>query len=139
MSQEGEKPVAAADSTPTIEPAADTATPAAVTETKPTPAQVPEATTPEQANKAGGSAVGSSEDARLSDKKYENPSALEVIQNMIDPDEEQRASAHMKGHISKTVIDDTFLFEAKEIYPESTLRINCMTHNAPATFYSKAE
>ena len=38
MSQEGEKPVAAADSTPTIEPAVDTATPAAVTETKPTPA-----------------------------------------------------------------------------------------------------
>jgi len=28
MSQEGEKPVAAADSTPTVEPPADTATPA---------------------------------------------------------------------------------------------------------------
>jgi len=58
---------------------------------------------------------------------------------MIDPSEESRASAYMKGHISKAVIDDTFLFEAKEIYPESTLRINCITHNAPATFYSKAE
>lgn len=45
----------------------------------------------------------------------------------------------MKGHISKTIIDDTFLYEAKEIYPESTLRINCQMHNAPATFYSKAE
>ena len=45
----------------------------------------------------------------------------------------------MKGHISKSIIDDTFLFEAKEIYPESTLRINCLQHNAPATFYSKAE
>lgn len=45
----------------------------------------------------------------------------------------------MKGHISKAIIDDTFLYEAKEIYPESTLRINCTTHNAPATFYSKAE
>lgn len=45
----------------------------------------------------------------------------------------------MKGHISKSIIDDTFLYEAKEIYPESTLRINCVTHNAPATFYSKAE
>ena len=58
---------------------------------------------------------------------------------MIDPSEEEKASVHMKGHISKTIIDDTFLYEAKEIYPESTLRINCLTHNAPATFYSKAE
>ena len=45
----------------------------------------------------------------------------------------------MKGHISKSAIEDTFLFEAKEVYPESTLRINCQTHNAPATFYSKVE
>lgn len=70
---------------------------------------------------------------------HHNPTALEVIQALIDPGEEEKASAHMKGHISKAIIDDTFLFEAKEIYPESTLRINCMTHNAPATFYSKAE
>lgn len=68
-----------------------------------------------------------------------NPTALEVIQALIDPQEEEKASAHMKGHISKAIIDDTFLYEAKEIYPESTLRINCTTHNAPATFYSKAE
>ena len=73
------------------------------------------------------------------DSAFEDPSALEVIQAMIDPSEEEKASVHMKGHISKTIIDDTFLFEAKEIYPESTLRINCLTHNAPATFYSKAE
>ena len=70
---------------------------------------------------------------------FENPSALEVIQSLIDPSEEEKASSHMKGHISKSIIDDTFLFDAKEIYPESTLRINCQTHNAPATFYSKAE
>ena len=57
--------------------------------------------------------------------KHHNPTALEVIQGLIDPDEEHKASAHMKGHISKSIIDDTFLFEAKEIYPESTLRINC--------------
>lgn len=58
---------------------------------------------------------------------------------MIDPEAEQRASAYMKGHVSKSIIDDTFLADAKEIYPESTLRINCQLHNAPATFYSKAE
>ena len=70
---------------------------------------------------------------------HHNPTALEVINSLIDPQEEEKASAHMKGHISKAIIDDTFLVEAKEIYPESTLRINCTTHNAPATFYSKAE
>lgn len=45
----------------------------------------------------------------------------------------------MKGHLSKKLIDDTFLYEAKEVYPESTLRINCEEHNAPATFFSEAE
>ena len=45
----------------------------------------------------------------------------------------------MKRHINKTIIDDTFLFEAKEIDLESTLKINCQTHNTPATVYSKAE
>ena len=68
-----------------------------------------------------------------------NPTALDVINTLIDPDEEQKASVFMKGHISKSAIEDTFLFEAKEVYPESTLRINCLTHNAPATFYSKVE
>ena len=43
---------------------------------------------------------------------HHNPTALEVIQNLIDPEEDKQASAHMKGHISKSIIDDTFLFEA---------------------------
>lgn len=85
---------------------------------------------------------GSSEDnddLKPSSNKYANPTALEVIQSLVNDEDDQKASAHMKGHISKAIIDDTFLFDAKEIYPESTLRINCQTHNAPATFYSKAE
>ena len=68
-----------------------------------------------------------------------NPSALDVIATLIDPQEEEKASVFVKGHISKSAIEDTFLFEAQEVYPESTLRINCQTHNAPATFYSKAK
>ena len=72
-------------------------------------------------------------------KTTNDPTALEVIESLISPDDEKIASKHMKGHISKQVIDDTFLFEAREIYPESTLRINCKEHNAPAAFYSKAE
>ena len=70
---------------------------------------------------------------------FQNPSALEVIQSLIDPEEEKEVSDHMKRHINKTIIDDTFLFEAKEIDLESTLKINCQTHNTPATVYSKAE
>ena len=62
-----------------------------------------------------------------------------MIEGLVDPKEEKKASDYMKGHISKSLIDDTFLYEAKEIYPDSTLRINCREHNAPATFYSKAE
>ena len=73
------------------------------------------------------------------DIPQKNPTALDVINTLIDPEEEQKASVFMKGHISKSAIEDTFLFEAKEVYPESTLRINCLTHNAPATFYSKVE
>ena len=73
------------------------------------------------------------------DRKSNDPTALEVIEQLIDPDEEKKASSYLKGHISKSIIDDTFLYEAKEIYPDSTLRINCQEHNSPATFYSKAE
>jgi hypothetical protein len=45
----------------------------------------------------------------------------------------------MKGHISQEIINDTFLFDAQQKFPESTLRINCETHNAPATFWSRQE
>ena len=72
-------------------------------------------------------------------RKSNDPTALEVIEGLVDQKEEKKASDYMKGHISKSLIDDTFLYEAKEIYPDSTLRINCREHNAPATFYSKAE
>ena len=91
---------------------------------------------------ASGQTTGALPDTGSGAKKpgnYENPSALEVIQSLIDPEEESKASVHMKGHISKSIIDDTFLYEAKEIYPESTLRLNCQEHDLPATFYSKAE
>ena len=43
----------------------------------------------------------------------------------------------MKGHISQEVINETFLLDAKQKFPESTLRINCAEHNAPATFWSR--
>ena len=45
----------------------------------------------------------------------------------------------MKGHISQDLINDTFLMDAQQRFPESTLRINCETHNAPATFFSRQE
>ena len=79
-----------------------------------------------QDGSAGGQVTdGGADNDRGGSGKYQDPSALEVIQSLINPDEEEKASVHMKGHISKAIIDDTFLYEAKEIYPESTLRINC--------------
>ena len=51
-------------------------------------------------------------------EQEKNPTALDVIQTLINPQEEEKASVHMKGHISKTLIEDTFLFETTEIYPE---------------------
>ena len=105
-------------------------------ETKNSPSN-PNAGTPEPAKPAGGST--DTDDRKAASGNLHNPTALEVINSLIDPQEDAKASDHMKGHISKAIIDDTFLYEAKEIYPESTLRINCTTHNAPATFYSKAE
>ena len=107
-------------------------------ETKATPSN-PNAGTPEAAKTGGCGGSTEGEDRKAASANLHNPTALEVINSLIDPKEEEKASEHMKGHISKAIIDDTFLYEAKEIYPESTLRINCTTHNAPATFYSKAE
>ena len=72
-------------------------------------------------------------------KPGHDPTALDVISNLINPDEEKKSSAWMKGHLDEKVINDTFLMDAEQKFPESTLRINCKEHNAPATFYSRAE
>ena len=58
---------------------------------------------------------------------------------MINQEDEEKASAYMKGHISQEIINDTFLFDAQQKFPDSTLRINCSEHNAPATFWSRWE
>ena len=72
-------------------------------------------------------------------KPEHDPTALDVISNLINPLEEKKSSAWMKGHLDEKVINDTFLMNAEQKFPESTLRINCEEHNAPATFYSRAE
>ena len=68
-----------------------------------------------------------------------DPSALDVILSLINKDEDEKASEYMKGHISQELIQETFLMDAKQRFPESTLRINCPEHDAPATFYSRQE
>ena len=45
----------------------------------------------------------------------------------------------MKGHLDEKVINDTFLINAEQRFPDSTHRINCDEHNTPATFYSRAK
>lgn len=71
--------------------------------------------------------------------KENDPTALDVINQLIDKKEEEKASHHMKGHLSQNIIHETFLMDADQKYPESSLRINCETHNAPATFWSRQE
>ena len=74
-----------------------------------------------------------------SKRRDNDPTALDVILNLINKEEDEKVSAYLKGHISQEVINDTFLMDAKQKFPESTLRINCAEHNAPATFYSRFE
>ena len=38
-----------------------------------------------------------------------------------------------------SVIEDTFLVNAEEKFPESTIKINCEPHNAPAVFFSRQQ
>jgi len=70
-------------------------------------------------------------------KREGDPTALDVIMSLINEEEEKKASHFMKGHISQEIINETFLMDAEQRFPESTLRINCETHNAPATFFSR--
>jgi hypothetical protein len=43
----------------------------------------------------------------------------------------------MQGHISKQIMDDTFLVNAEQKVPDSSLAINCTDHNRPAVFFSQ--
>ena len=82
--------------------------------------------------------IGRAQTEKLREREdIHDPSALDVITGMIDPNSEAKASSYMKGHVSEEIINETFLKDASQKFPESTLRINCQTHNAPATFYSR--
>ena len=73
------------------------------------------------------------------DQKGSQPTALEVIEKLSAEKNSEIPSAYMKGHISKQIIEDTFLVDAHQKFPESTIRINCEPHNAPAVFFSKQQ
>lgn len=66
------------------------------------------------------------------------PTALEVIEKLTGQND-QLPSEYMKGHLSKTLIEDTFLVDAQQKFPDSSIRINCIPHNAPAVFFSKQQ
>lgn len=70
-------------------------------------------------------------------RRDNDPSALEIISNLINPVQEEKASVYMKGHVDEHLINETFLLNAEQQFPTSTLRINCPEHNAPATFFSR--
>lgn len=62
--------------------------------------------------------------------------ALELVKKLGDKGEKSR---HLFGHISKEVIDDTFLAMETNKYPESLIGINCYLHAKPAAFYDRRE
>jgi len=74
----------------------------------------------------------------VKDQKGGQPTALEVIEELTKQNDEM-PSKYMQGHISKQIIEDTFLVDAQQKFPESSIRINCEPHNAPAVFFSKQQ
>lgn len=48
-------------------------------------------------------------------------------------------SEHLKGHLNMSVIEDTFLVDADQKFPDSSIKINCVPHNAPAVFFSRQQ
>jgi len=59
---------------------------------------------------------------------------MEIIENLQD---DGKTSKYMHGHISKQIMDETFLVNAENKVPDSTLAINCQDHNRPAVFFSQ--
>lgn len=59
---------------------------------------------------------------------------MEIINTLAD---DGSKSKYLAGHISKSIMDDTFLVNAEQKVPDSTLAINCTDHNRPAVFFSQ--
>jgi hypothetical protein len=59
---------------------------------------------------------------------------MNIINDLAD---DGRTSKYMQGHISKQIMDDTFLVNAEQKVPDSSLAINCTDHNRPAVFFSQ--
>ena len=61
---------------------------------------------------------------------------MQIINSLAD---DGKTSKYLQGHISKQVMDETFLVNADHKVPDSSLAINCLEHNKPAVFFSKAD
>lgn len=61
-------------------------------------------------------------------------SVMDIIETLQD---DGKKSKYLAGHISKNIMDDTFLVNAEQKVPDSTLAINCTDHNRPAVFFSQ--
>ena len=59
---------------------------------------------------------------------------MQIINSLADDGKQSR---YMAGHISKSIIDDTFLVTSDQKVPDSSLAINCDEHNKPAVFFSQ--
>jgi hypothetical protein len=59
---------------------------------------------------------------------------MQIIESLQD---DGKKSKYLAGHISKNIMDETFLVNAEQKVPDSSLAINCMDHNRPAVFFSQ--
>ena len=59
---------------------------------------------------------------------------MQIIESLED---DGKKSKYLQGHIDKNIMDDTFLVNAEQKVPDSSLAINCTDHNRPAVFFSQ--
>lgn len=69
-------------------------------------------------------------------EKAPEKDVMNVINALADDGSQ---SKYLAGHISKKVMDDTFLVNEDMKVPDSSLAINCDAHNRPAVFFSQKQ
>lgn len=60
---------------------------------------------------------------------------MKIIDSLADDGSKSR---YLQGHISKEVMDETFMVNTDQKVPDSTLALNCRDHNKPAVFFSNS-
>jgi hypothetical protein len=59
------------------------------------------------------------------------------VDAIFEIEDKGKGSKFLMGHISKKLLEDTFLLKEEQKYPDCDLNLNCKMHQRPAVFYSK--